>query len=50
MRNFILPGGHAAISQAHICRTVCRRAERRLVELARSEELPGELVRYLNRL
>lgn len=50
MRNFILPGGHPAISQAHICRTVCRRAERRVVQLAAQEALPAELVRYLNRL
>jgi cob(I)alamin adenosyltransferase len=50
MRNFILPGGHPAISQAHICRTVCRRAERRVVELAGQEAIPEMLLRYLNRL
>lgn len=50
MRNFILPGGHPAVSQAHICRTVCRRAERRVVQLAAQEAVPDELVRYLNRL
>jgi cob(I)alamin adenosyltransferase len=50
MRNFILPGGHPAISQAHICRTVCRRAERRVVELAGLEAIPEVLLRYLNRL
>ncbi len=50
MRNFILPGGHPAISQAHICRTVCRRAERRVVQLAASEAIPETVVRYLNRL
>ncbi len=50
MRNFILPGGHQAVSQAHICRTVCRRAERRVVQLAAAEALPDILVRYLNRL
>jgi cob(I)alamin adenosyltransferase len=50
MRNFILPGGHPAISQAHICRTVCRRAERRVVELAATEAVPEVLIRYLNRL
>ena len=33
MRNFILPGGHPAVSQAHICRTVCRRAERLVVSI-----------------
>jgi cob(I)alamin adenosyltransferase len=50
MRNFILPGGHPAVSQAHICRTVCRRAERRVVHLAAVEAVPDTLVRYLNRL
>lgn len=50
MRNFILPGGHVAVSQAHICRTVCRRAERLVVHIAAQEQLPEVIVRYLNRL
>lgn len=50
MRNFILPGGHPAISQAHICRTVCRRAERAVVSLAANEQVPAIIGRYLNRL
>lgn len=50
MRNFILPGGHPAVSQAHICRTVCRRAERLVVSIAEQERLPESVVRYLNRL
>ena len=50
MRNFILPGGHPAVSQAHICRTVCRRAERRVVQLPASDPIPEVLVTYLNRL
>jgi len=50
MRNFILPGGHLASSQAHVCRTVCRRAERMVVRLATEEAVPEILVRYLNRL
>lgn len=50
MRNFILPGGHPTVSQAHICRTVCRRAERLVVSIAEQEQLPGSVVRYLNRL
>ena len=49
MRNFILPGGHVAVSQAHVCRTVCRRAERRVVQLATHEGVPEITVRYLNR-
>jgi cob(I)alamin adenosyltransferase len=50
MRNFILPGGHVAASQAHVCRTVCRRAERLIVTLAANEPVPEIVVRYLNRL
>ncbi|MEO8734317.1 MAG: cob(I)yrinic acid a,c-diamide adenosyltransferase [Flavobacteriales bacterium] len=50
MRNFILPGGHPAVSQAHICRTVCRRAERIAIRLAAYEPVPEIVVRYLNRL
>jgi cob(I)alamin adenosyltransferase len=50
MRNFILPGGHQAISQAHICRTVCRRAERRVIELGQGTDVPEVIIRYLNRL
>lgn len=50
MRSFILPGGHPAASQAHICRTVCRRAERRAVQLSGVSEVDPILVRYLNRL
>ena len=50
MRNFILPGGHQAIAQAHVCRAVCRRAERRALELDATDAVPGAIVRYLNRL
>lgn len=50
MRSFILPGGHPAVSQAHICRTVCRRAERRVVQLAAGAAVDPVIVRYLNRL
>jgi cob(I)alamin adenosyltransferase len=47
---FILPGGTKAAAQLHVARCSCRRAERRLVELAAAEQLSGELVKYLNRL
>lgn len=50
MRNFILPGGDLGASQAHVCRTICRRAERSAVALAREEAVPEIIVRYLNRL
>ena len=50
LREFILPGGTRAAAQAHVCRTVCRRAERAIVRLARTEPV-GEPVRcYVNRL
>jgi cob(I)alamin adenosyltransferase len=50
MTHFILPGGHQTVSQAHVCRTVCRRAERRTVELANIVELDESILPYLNRL
>ncbi|HEX4414154.1 MAG TPA: cob(I)yrinic acid a,c-diamide adenosyltransferase [Lacipirellulaceae bacterium] len=50
LRAFILPGGAMAAAQLHVARCVCRHAERRLVELMASNELRGELLRYLNRL
>lgn len=48
LKNFILPGGHLAASQAHICRTVCRRAERRCGDVKDLGELPA--IPFLNRL
>ena len=50
LANFVLPGGHELNSLAHICRTICRRAERRLWALARSESVRAEPRIYLNRL
>jgi cob(I)alamin adenosyltransferase len=50
LTRFILPGGSRASSALHICRTVCRRAERRVVTLARTQEINPEVRRYLNRL
>ncbi len=50
LRNFILPGGHPAVSAAHLCRVVSRRAERRVVALARAEAVDPAVGRYLNRL
>jgi cob(I)alamin adenosyltransferase len=50
LKEFILPGGGMAAAQCHIARTVCRRAERRVVTLAREETVRIEVVHYLNRL
>ncbi len=50
LRNFILPGGTQAASAAHIARSICRRAERTVVELSEKETVRGDIVVYLNRL
>ncbi len=50
LRSFVLPGGSRVNAELHACRTICRRAERLAVSLARLEEVPPEAVRYLNRL
>jgi cob(I)alamin adenosyltransferase len=50
LRSFILPGGSVLAAQLHLCRTVCRRAERLVVETATMEEVNPEAVKYLNRL
>lgn len=50
LKNFILPGGHPMISQAHLTRCVCRRAERRVITLHRESPLDPQIVPYLNRL
>ena len=49
MSTFILPGGSMSISKSHICRTVCRRAERRVTIITDSDEF-GLIIQYLNRL
>jgi len=50
LKEFILPGGIRAAAAAHLARTVCRRAERSLVELKEKEEASDAALRYLNRL
>ncbi len=50
LRSFVLPGGSRLNAELHVCRTVCRRAERICVALAARETLDGDIVRYLNRL
>lgn len=47
---FILPSGGKAAATVHVCRTVCRRAERAMVHLNETEEVRPELIKYLNRL
>jgi cob(I)alamin adenosyltransferase len=50
LRSFVLPGGTRVNAELHVCRTVCRRAERLLVGVAREEPVPPETIQYLNRL
>ncbi len=50
MTNFILPGGHEQVSVCHICRSVCRRTERKVTYLNEIEPVAPELIKYLNRL
>jgi cob(I)alamin adenosyltransferase len=50
LRAFVLPGGTPKAAALHLARTVCRRAERSVVRLAREESAPPEILVYLNRL
>ena len=50
LKNFILPGGHPASAQCHVVRTICRRAERRVNQMASETEVAPWIIRYLNRL
>jgi len=50
MRSFILPGGHQSVSFCHVARTVCRRAERRIIELDQEDEVEALIIQYINRL
>ena len=50
LENFILPGGSLGAAQLHVARTVCRRAEREVIALAREEAVGEFVIPYLNRL
>ena len=50
IRHFVLPGGHQAVSFTHVARTVCRRAERKVISLSKIEDTNSKIVIYLNRL
>lgn len=50
MKNFVLPGGHQAVSFCHIARCVCRRAERLVIALSTHEAVADVIIQYLNRL
>ena len=50
LRSFIIPGGSEASSRCHVARTVCRRAERKIIALAEQEYVDPEVISYINRL
>ena len=50
LKAFIVPGGSPKAAALHVARTICRRAERRVVSLGETEEIPGVVIIYLNRL
>jgi cob(I)alamin adenosyltransferase len=50
MKTFVLPGGHLTVSKCHIARTVCRRAERIIVELSNRVNIDSVILSYFNRL
>ena len=49
-QGFVLPGGTVSAAQCHVCRTVCRRAERRILELAQHALVDDYVISYVNRL
>jgi len=50
MKSFVLPGGHQTVSFCHVARCICRRAERRIIELAAHEPVDPIIIAYVNRL
>ncbi len=50
LKNFVIPGGSKAAAFLHVSRTICRRAERRIVQFANSHPVNEDLIRYINRL
>ena len=50
LTNFVLPGGKVEVSQAHVARTICRRAERNILFLAENDDVEEIIIRFINRL
>lgn len=50
LKHFILPGGNQVVAQCHVARTICRRAERRILEFAEQNKVETELIKFINRL
>ena len=50
LKNFIIPGGHKASSYSHVCRSICRRAERKISKLNNKSSVDSNILAYINRL
>ena len=50
LKNFIIPGGHKISSYSHVCRSICRRAERKICELNNKSSIDSNILAYINRL
>jgi cob(I)alamin adenosyltransferase len=50
LTHFILPGGEFAVAQCHVARTICRRAERRIIEFSEQAIVQAKIIKYINRL
>lgn len=50
LSNFVLPGGELSVAHCHVARTICRRAERRILEYAENNTVQAETIKYINRL
>ena len=50
LSDFVLPGGEMSVAQCHVARTICRRAERRILEFAENNNVQPEIIKYINRL
>jgi cob(I)alamin adenosyltransferase len=50
LTSFLIPGGHPAVSQAHVARTVCRRTERVILKLSQEVNIQEDIIKFYNRL
>lgn len=50
LKNFVIPGGHKTSSYSHVCRSICRRAERKISELNNKSSIDSNILAYINRL
>lgn len=50
LKNFVLPGGNQTVAYCHVCRSICRRAERLIVKLSANTDIDEQIIKYINRL